>query len=210
MITDVMLDNDCQEECIIQEIDKGISFSANEPSMQQQLPDQRQQKQLKQPQQQQQQQQQQAKQPQQVLLQQPKTQPNVPNVSLVIKSENKKVQPCSLTCNVNLPQNTQIKNELSISAPTQCMVISSGVQQPDQKPVILQNVQTLKLPLPRNAKQNPMIIQQFNSGIPLQTVLPVATTQPQIHSVNLVSSTGVSVLKPGIALVYISSHFSSK
>jgi hypothetical protein len=177
MLTDVTLDNDFREECIIQEIDKGISFLANAPLKQQQ-------------QQQQQQTQQQTKQLKQ--LQQQKTQQNVPKTTSVIKPENKKLQPCGMRSTTV----AQIKNEQLMNAPTQCMVLSSGFQQTDQKPVIIQNVQSLKLPLPRNAKQNPIFIQPVNGNIPLQTVLPVATTQPQIQTVNLVSST--PMLKPGM------------
>ena len=173
MLTDVTLNNDCQEECIIQEIDKGISFLTNAPSNQPQLA-----KQTHQP------------------MQQPKiTQPpqqkqqrilvtNTP----VIKSENRQAQPCGMK------STTHIKNEQSMNAPTQCMIIPTNIQQTDQKPLLIQNVQTVKLPLPRNTKQNPIFIQPVNGSIPL---IPVTTTQPQIQTVNLVSSTHSPVLKPG-------------
>ena len=183
MLTDVTLDNDCREDCIIQEIDNGISFLAPPKQTQQQ--------------QQQQTQQQQTKQPPQ--LQQQKTQQNVPKTTPIIKSENRK--PCGMK-STSLPQ---IKSEQSVNAPAQCMVIPSNFQQADQKPILvqnLQNVQSLKLPLPRNAKQNPIFIQPVNGRIPLQTVLPVATTQPQIQTVNLVSSSHNPVLKPGMLTNY--------
>ena len=82
------------------------------------------------------------------------------------------------------------------------MVIPSNIQQTDQKPVLVQNVQALKLPLPRNAKQNPIFIQQVNGSIPL---IPVTTTQPQVQTVNLVSSAHSPVLKPGM---YMDRHVS--
>ena len=191
MLTDLTLNNDCQEECIIQEIDKGISFLADTPSKQQQQskqphqpPPQQQQQLIKPPQQQQQQQQQQQK---------------IIKATPIIKSENRQAQPCGMKSTI-LPQ---IKNEQSINAPTQCMVIPSNIQQTDQKPVLVQNVQALKLPLPRNAKQNPIFIQQVNGSIPL---IPVTTTQPQVQTVNLVSSTHSPVLKPGMFMDRHVSH----
>jgi hypothetical protein len=166
MLTDLTFDNDCHEDCVIQELDKGISFLADTPSNQQQ---------------------QQTKQPQR--LQQQKTR-NAPKTTPVVKSESTKAPTCSFKATA-LPQ---IKTEQSINAPTQCMVIPKALQA-DQKPIVVQNIQTLKLPLPRNAKQNPIFIQPVNGNIPLPTMLPMTTTQPQIQSVNLVSST--PVLKPG-------------
>ena len=166
MLTDLTFDNDYSEDCIIQELDKGISFAANTPAQQQPK------QQAKQPQQ-----------PQKPLQNTPKTTP-------VVKSGNRKAPTCSLKSTTQPP----IKSEHSINGSAQCMVIPSTLQA-DQKPIVVQNIQTLKLPLPRNAKQNPIFIQPVNGNIPLPTVLPVATTQPQIQSVNIVSST--PVLKPG-------------
>ena len=168
MLTDLTFDNDYSEDCIIQELDKGISFPANTPAQQQPK--------------------QQTKQPQQ--LQPQKALPNTPSTTQLVKSENKK----ALTCSLKSATQPQIKSEQSINASAQCMVIPSTLHA-DQKPIVVQNIQTLKLPLPRNAKQNPIFIQPVNGNIPLPTVLPVATAQPQIQGVNIVSST--PVLKPG-------------
>ena len=177
MLTDLTFDNDYSEDCIIQELDKGISFPANTPAQRQPK--------------------QQPKQPQQ--LQPQKTLQNAPKTVPIVKSENRKAPPCSLKSTTQPP----IKSEQSINASAQCMVIPNTLQA-DQKPIVVQNMQTLKLPLPRNAKQNPIFIQPVNGNIPLPTVLPVATTQPQIQSVNIVSST--PVLKPVLVQATLSGN----
>lgn len=170
IVTDITLGNGCYEDCIIQEIDKGISFTATQQQLQTL---------------------QNKKQPQ---LQQQKVQHTNPKSTIEIKSENWKAQPCS----INSATQTTIKSEKLTNTPSQCAMTLSSSQQVDHKPVIVQNVQTLKLPLPRNAKQNPIFIQPVNGNIPLQAVVPVPKTQPQIQTVKILSSSHNPVLKPGM------------
>ena len=153
-----------QEECIVQEVDKGISFEVDcNPH------------QLKQS---------------ESSAKKPMT--NVPQ----IKPETRKPSSCFVN-QTSIPA-CNIKCEQTATMPGQCAVLTNIFQTNDQKPVVTKVVQHAKLPLPRNAKQNPIFLQPVNGSIPLQTVLPMTTTRPQIQTVNLVSNTHGAVLKPGI------------
>lgn len=156
-------DNSSQEECIIQEIDRGISFPAPcGPSQ----------------------------------LQQPVNELNELKETVPeIKLESTKTVPC----NVKQSRVSQVKREETVRTQRQCAILANGpvLQRNDQKPVITKIVQNVKLPLPRDAKQEPIFVQPLNGNIPIQTVLPVTTTQPQMQTVNLISNAQGSVLKPG-------------
>lgn len=151
-------DNGGQEECIVQEIDNGVSFPTNCISS--------------------------TSQQQQSLT----SLTNPKNTLPKIKPEIRKPTSCSVKPS-GLPQ---IKCEQMVTTPGQCAVLGNFLQTTDQKPVVTNVVQNVKLPLPRNAKRKPIFIQPVNGNIPLQ----ITTTQPQIQTVNLISNTHGSVLKP--------------
>ncbi|XP_046844473.1 cyclic AMP-dependent transcription factor ATF-6 alpha-like isoform X2 [Xenia sp. Carnegie-2017] len=180
ILTNVTIDYD--DECIIQEVDHGTSFQGktvvtSQPSMlqveQQQTVTQFQRPYV-------------AKQPMQI---------NETSAAIITPMKSEEI----LTMACEKPDTVlkkTVKNELVKNCQTQCMVVQSNNSKSDQKSASMSNAQSMKLPLPRNTKNNPIFIQPINENLTFHTVLPVAATKPQIQTINLVSCAQGATMKP--------------